>query len=315
LFLAPFFAYLPRVVMSAIIIIAAYSLLELHDLIFLWKVKAWKDLTLLVFTFLMTVIVGVDLGIFIGMGISLLLVVRHTSFPRVSLMGQDEDGKWKDAAEPKTKPIDGLIVVRIEEALYFANIEQIKDMFKRIEMFGRQDAHFADETKKGGVPTKAIIIHAKNIQDMDASAMQVMVEMIHDYEKRHIFVCFVKLKTSLLKYFFRAGILNSVNGDRIFQSMEDAVKYIKVNYFGEKPPPKEPTEEEKKETGIDGAPVTTPDSPPTERDTHSPPSSTATTASTPTTAAPGSTAATPAAPAVILTAPESSDSSDESSSG
>jgi len=225
-------------------------LLELHDIVFLWKVKAWKDLILLIFTFFVTIVVGVDLGIFIGMGISLLLVVRHTSFPRVSLLAQDEHEKWVDATTPNTHSLDAIIVVRIEEALYFANMEQIKDIFKRIEIFGRKDAHPADEGKKGDVPTGAIIIHAKNIQDIDASAMQIMFEMIHEYQKRNVFVSFVKLKPGLLKYFFRAGILNSVSGDRLFSSMEEAVKYVRVYVTKDLPddtPPAQP---------VDGAPIT-----------------------------------------------------------
>ena len=41
LFLGPVFYYLPRVCMSAIIITAAYSLVELHDFIFLWSIRVY----------------------------------------------------------------------------------------------------------------------------------------------------------------------------------------------------------------------------------------------------------------------------------
>jgi len=44
--------------MSAIIMIAAYSLIELHDLLFLWKIKAWKEISLLLATFTITFILG-----------------------------------------------------------------------------------------------------------------------------------------------------------------------------------------------------------------------------------------------------------------
>ena len=41
-------------------------------------------------------------------------------------------------------------MVRIEEGLYFANIEQIKDMFKRIEIFGSHNAHPTASMKSAG---------------------------------------------------------------------------------------------------------------------------------------------------------------------
>ena len=61
LLLAPVVAWLPRVTMAAIICTAAYSLLELKDILFLWRIRAWKELGLLTSTFLVTFFLGVDL--------------------------------------------------------------------------------------------------------------------------------------------------------------------------------------------------------------------------------------------------------------
>jgi MFS superfamily sulfate permease-like transporter len=104
--LGPIVYYLPRVTMSAIIMIAAYSLIELHDLLFLWKLKAWKEISLLVSTFLITFTLGVDLGIFIGIGISLMLVIAHTSVPHITILGKDSSGSWVDASRDSRADID-----------------------------------------------------------------------------------------------------------------------------------------------------------------------------------------------------------------
>ena len=58
------------------------------------------------------------------------------------------------------------MVIRVEEALYFSNIEIIKDMFKRIQTYGSEKAHPTDKQEEE--PIRNIIIHASNITDMDA---------------------------------------------------------------------------------------------------------------------------------------------------
>jgi len=210
--------------MNSIIIIAAYSLVELHDLIFLVKVKAWKDITLLIVTFLVTFFLGVDFGIFIGAGISLLLVIKHTTLPHIAILGKDGN-KWVDVyQDSQAKIIPEILILRIEESLYFANVEQIKEMLKRIQDFGSHLAHPTD--KRGSTQLKAIVIHAKNIAEIDASAIQVLLEMIEDYQKQNIFVCFVKLRASLKNIFVESGIIDSLGGDRLFESNDEAVSYI-----------------------------------------------------------------------------------------
>jgi SulP family sulfate permease len=167
---------------------------------------------------------GVDLGIFIGIGISLFMVIAHTSVPHITILGKEVSGSWVDASKDSTVALDpATLVVRIEEALYFANIEQIKDMFKRIEVFGNYRAHPTAKVKTSSLEN--IIVHCKNITEMDASAIQTMGEMTVDYHNRDIFVCFVKPRPEIRDMFLRAGIVGALGGDRIFKTVDEAVTY------------------------------------------------------------------------------------------
>lgn len=40
----------------------------------------------------MTLLIGVDSGIIVGLFLSLLLVVKHTTLPHITLLGQIDDG-------------------------------------------------------------------------------------------------------------------------------------------------------------------------------------------------------------------------------
>lgn len=87
-FLLPYFYYLPKAVLSAIIFVAVLSLLgELpEDLHFIFKVHAWRDLTLLLVTFFGTVIISLEFGTLVAITLSLLLTIKQSSYPRISIM-------------------------------------------------------------------------------------------------------------------------------------------------------------------------------------------------------------------------------------
>eukprot|EP01125_Pyxidicula_operculata_P014858 TRINITY_DN5002_c0_g1_i1.p1 TRINITY_DN5002_c0_g1~~TRINITY_DN5002_c0_g1_i1.p1 ORF type:complete len:660 (-),score=142.63 TRINITY_DN5002_c0_g1_i1:206-2185(-) len=227
LYLDILFYYLPRVVMSSILIVAAIALLELEDLHFLWSIRAYKEVFLMAAIFILTIFLGVDLGIFIGIGVSLFMVVRHSSTPHISIMGKSADGSWSDVTtDSNSKLIPGTLVVSIDESLYFANIDQVKDMFKRIQFYGSHLVH-PGEKRTDVEPLQNIIIRANGITDIDASAIQTLWQMLEEYEKDHIFVSFVGLRPTIKVKFVHAGLIGALGGDRLFDTIEDALQYTR----------------------------------------------------------------------------------------
>lgn len=225
LFMGPLFYALPRGAMAAIITVASIGLFELHDLLFLFKIRAWKELAQLVITFALTIGLGLELGIFISLGISIFFIIKHTTYPHITILGNvPETDKYKDVTQHETTIFPDILIVRIEDPLYFANVEQVKTLFMRIERLGDIKAHPGEQ--KEVTPLHAIIVHAANIPSMDASAIQVLHEMMNDYKERNIFVCWVKLRDHLKRPFLLSGIISALDGDRLFASTHEAVKYV-----------------------------------------------------------------------------------------
>jgi MFS superfamily sulfate permease-like transporter len=59
----------------------------------------------------------------------------------------------------------GILILRIEESLYFANVGQVKELFQKIE-------------QRGNSPLNAIIFDASNVPNVDTDAIQVLLEMV-----------------------------------------------------------------------------------------------------------------------------------------
>ena len=91
--LLPYFYYLPKAVLSSIIFVAVLSLLAEapEDFKFMWKIGAWKDFALLSVCFLATVGVSIEAGTLLAVALSLLLTVKETSNPRITIMVKFQD--------------------------------------------------------------------------------------------------------------------------------------------------------------------------------------------------------------------------------
>jgi MFS superfamily sulfate permease-like transporter len=155
-----------------------------------------QALLLLVITFATTIALGIELGLLIGLGISVFLIIQHTAFPHIALLGRLPDtNKYRDIAlfkEATTIPVrsphtthttrqyrlfkcvgaQGVIIMRVDEGLYFANVGQIKEMLARIERLGSHLSHPTDRAKSGLAPLAGVIFDARNIFEMDPRCVQ-----------------------------------------------------------------------------------------------------------------------------------------------
>jgi len=233
----PLFQSLPIVIMGSIITNAAIGLFEADDIKFLWKVRAYQDLGLLAFTFGATLFLGVELGIGIAITISLFLVVKHSSAPHLAILKHNEESKKFEEVviirdlnlfENKhyfftvsnVSTEKGILMVRIEESLYFANILQVKEVLGKLELRSQR-------------PLQAIILDCSNISDIDTSAAHIFIEMCTELKERGITISVVKLRPNIKKILFQCGLIEVIGAEHVFAKRHDAMNHVqghKVDY-------------------------------------------------------------------------------------
>jgi len=79
LFLLFLFYYLPMAILGSIVTFAAYKLIEWHDFIYFYKVRAWQDLIIALTCFAITFLIGVEFGVFFTLAISIGLVIKSVT--------------------------------------------------------------------------------------------------------------------------------------------------------------------------------------------------------------------------------------------
>ncbi len=181
LFLTPLFYHLPKAVLAAIIMVAVYGLIDVKEFKHLFHIKK-SDGWLLAITFLVTLLVGIDAGIFTGMGLSLGLFIWRSSKPHSAELGYLPKQKvFRNIQRfPEAQTFPGVLILRVDESLYFANMAFLED---KIESLLNQKP----EVKK-------VILDMSGVADMDAVAIEQMESFMQDYKKQGIEFHFAAMK-------------------------------------------------------------------------------------------------------------------------
>ncbi|KAG0245858.1 hypothetical protein BGX31_005756 [Mortierella sp. GBA43] len=230
-FLLPYFFYLPKAVLAGIICVAALSLLSEapHDLKFIWQIQAWSDLGLLLLTFVATMAVSIEAGTLIAIALSFLMVIKTSTYPRITIMGRmpGTRGRFRPIKDYPgiAEHIDGVLIIKVEEGLYFANTGQLKDRLHRLEVFGDMSVHPSEEARLN--PVSHVIFDVENMPYLDASAAQILREIVEAYHARNIQVYFVKLRENSRELFIKSELLERAGGEaHLFRRTADAMDYI-----------------------------------------------------------------------------------------
>ncbi|AWM61367.1 STAS domain-containing protein [Stutzerimonas stutzeri] len=135
LFFTPLFHNLPHAVLAATIIVAVLSLVDLAALRRTWRYSR-QDAAAMAATMLGVLLVGVESGIILGVGLSLLLFLWRTSQPHVAVVGQLPGSEhFRNIERFAVVQSPKVLSVRVDESLYFPNARFLEDRIA--ELVGR----------------------------------------------------------------------------------------------------------------------------------------------------------------------------------
>ncbi|PIA18407.1 hypothetical protein COEREDRAFT_18143, partial [Coemansia reversa NRRL 1564] len=227
----PYLYHLPRGVLAAIIVDAVSSLLSATPgtIAFLFHVQAWSDLFLLLFICLCSVAASVETGILLAVIISLTMVIKRSNMPRIKLLGRstenDNDFYPIDGAPPTSTPqhVEGVLIVRIEEPLYFANAGQLHARLNRMEMYGDMRTHPSEAPRMN--PTRAVVFDLVGMSAIDGSALEILLNIVHEYNRRNVQVVFVRVCDDV-HVRFRQAKMDSEGGQYDFSDIGSALSHL-----------------------------------------------------------------------------------------
>lgn len=184
LFFTGLFEDLPEATLAAVVIAALIELVDIGSLASLYRVythrlgqaygvAARPDFIAAVAAMLGVMVFDTLPGLFIGIGVSLLLLLYRSSRPQITELGQSPQGGPFAALDrhPENRRIPGVVVLRVEAGIYFANAERVQS-----EVRGAA-------AREG---TKAVILDAETVPFVDVSAVRMLDELAEELEARGV---------------------------------------------------------------------------------------------------------------------------------
>lgn len=124
--IAPVFAWLPLVVLAVVIIVAVTPLIDLASLRRAWRYD-WREGLTLLSTALGVVFFGVESGIVLGVGLSIVTQLWRGSRPHVAVVGRVPGTYYfRNTRRHLVETVPQLLAMRIDENIFFANTKAVE---------------------------------------------------------------------------------------------------------------------------------------------------------------------------------------------
>lgn len=199
---APMFYYLPKAVLSAIIIISAIQLIDIPGIRKAFAFSS-SDAVTFSFTFLAVLILGVESGVIIGVVISFVLLIRSSSRPHIAVVGRvGESEHFRNITRHEVKTEPSLLAVRIDESLYFVNTRYIEIYL------------FNEVADKPDIKNVLMICTATNF--IDASGLEMLEALCENLEEVGITLHLAEVKGPVMDRLKETEFYERMKGEVFF---------------------------------------------------------------------------------------------------
>jgi high affinity sulfate transporter 1 len=217
LFLTPLFAPLPEAVLAALIIHALWHLVTARKLAKLWRaapVEFWFGLI----TLWGVLLIDVLEGMIIGLLASLLFVIYRSSRARLSSLGRvpGVPGAFSDVARhPDDIPIPGVLIVRLDAPLYYANALTFRDATRTM---------IADQRP----PARAVVFDFGAQDELDVTSTDMLEGLVKQLRDSGLDVYFADVHAPVLERGHDMGLIGVIGEDHVFPTVDAAVRHVEA---------------------------------------------------------------------------------------
>ncbi|XP_062155383.1 probable sulfate transporter 4.2 isoform X2 [Alnus glutinosa] len=221
LFLTPLFEYIPQCALAAIVVSAVMGLVDYNEAIFLWRVDK-KDFLLWTITCITTLFLGIEIGVLIGVGVSLAFVIYESANPHIAVLGRlPGTTVYRNIQQyPEAYTYNGIVIVRIDAPIYFANTSYMKDRLREYEVDVDRSTSRGPEVER----IYFVIIEMAPVTYIDSSAVQALKELHQEYKLRDIQIAISNPNREVLLTLSRSGIVELIGKEWYFVRVHDAVQ-------------------------------------------------------------------------------------------
>lgn len=205
--LTPLVFYLPTATLAATIIVAVLGLVDLMILRKTWRYSR-ADFTAVAATIVLTLLLGVEVGVASGVVISVLLHLYKTSRPHVAEVGRVPGTEhFRNINRHKVETDPRVLTLRVDESLYFVNARFLEDLIQSRVTEGSELAH--------------VVLMFSAVNEVDYSALESLEAINARLRDMGVGLHLSEVKGPVMDRLTRSHLIENLNG-RVFLSQHDA---------------------------------------------------------------------------------------------
>ncbi|XP_055710785.1 sodium-independent sulfate anion transporter-like isoform X2 [Phlebotomus papatasi] len=193
LFFTPYFYFIPRAALAAIIIAAVVFMVEVRVIKPMWRSKK-SDLLPGLATFVACLALPLEFGILVGIGINVVFILYHSARPKISIELCATTGV-------NTK----YLMITPDRCLIFPSTEYVRNLVN----------------KQGIKSQTPVVIDCSHIYGADYTAATVIETLVRDFDSRGQKILFYNLKPSVVHVF--EGVDNHILVYYDFDALERVI--------------------------------------------------------------------------------------------
>ncbi|XP_011015568.1 PREDICTED: sulfate transporter 1.2-like [Populus euphratica] len=218
-FLTPLFKYTPNAILAAIIISAVIGLIDFDAAYLIWKIDKF-DFVACMGAFFGVVFASVEIGLLIAVSISFAKILLQVTRPRTAILGNlPRTTVYRNILQyPEAAKVPGVLIVRVDSAIYFSNSNYIKERILRWLMDEDELVN-----KSGLTKIQFLIVEMSPVIDIDTSGIHAMEELFRCLQKREIQLILANPGPAVIDKLHASGSAQLIGEEKIFLTVADAV--------------------------------------------------------------------------------------------
>jgi high affinity sulfate transporter 1 len=211
LLLAPLLGMLPNATLAAVVIVYSIGLIQPLEFLAIRKVRT-MEFRWAIISALGVLIFGTLQGIVVAIIVSMIGLASQTAHPRVSVIGRKRGAdvlRPLSPEHPDDETFDGLLIVRPEGRLYFANARYVAEQI---------DALVAQHKPR------VLAVDMSRVPDIEYSALQELMEGEKRTTEHGAVVWLVGLNPGVLEVVRHAGLDQRLGRERLLFNARAAIE-------------------------------------------------------------------------------------------
>ena len=201
----------PNAALGGLVIFAATRLIDVREFRRLWAFRR-REFLLAAFALVGVLAFDILYGVLAAIALSIIELLVRVTRPHAAVLGQPPDTPgWHDIDDyPNAHRIDGLVVVRYDSPLFFANAEDFA-------------IHCEQALDSAPTPPRWLLLNMESNTTVDITALDALERVRALCVERGVVLALVRVKQSVIAMLNKHGVGGRIGAEHIYPTLPTAV--------------------------------------------------------------------------------------------